>query len=451
MTANSPPDASPLLVQRIPWQDPAALFAAVGDWPGTVFLDSAAGGDARSAISYIAVDPADEIRLSVARMDEVEAALRRMQPAREDHDRPLPFTGGLIGLIGYDPGARDIARIGTRPRIDDVPDFIVRRYDLVIGFDTANRCIWGCARNRDGATAQDRIAKVLNATGVASPATEAAQWREDSSKSRHGGQVAQVLRYIAAGDIYQANVTGQMSSPRPARLSAAAAYLGLRRRNPAPFGACMDLGEGYALISASPERFIQCDSEGRIETRPIKGTIPRDPDPARDRANAERLAGSAKDIAENLMICDLLRNDLSKVAMPGSIRVSQLAGLEGFASVWHLVSAVHGQLAPGRDAIDLLRATLPGGSITGAPKKRAIEIIDELEDVGRGAFYGTLFWLGDDGAMDSSIIIRSIVATPDRLIAAAGGGIVADSDPDAEYAELRAKIDPILEAFGPKP
>jgi len=444
-------DDPALLIQEIPWRDPAEIFTIVGDRPGTVFLDSAATGDQRARISYIGVDPIDEVRLPVASMDAVEVALRRLRRPGEAIDGPLPFNSGIIGVIGYAPGARQMAAMQARADDSEVPDLIVRRYDLILGFDLAQRRCWGIARDRGATSAASRISQLLEASGPALPISAHADWREYTSAAEHRAQVEHVLRYIAAGDIYQANVSTRFSRPRPCGFSAAAAYLALRHHNPAPFGAFVDLGEGSALISASPERFVQCDRKGRIETRPIKGTMPRDADPDRDRANADQLAASAKDIAENLMICDLLRNDLSQVAVAGSIDVPQLAALEGFASVWHLVSAVRGQLAPGRDAIDLLRATLPGGSITGAPKKRAIEIIDEVETSARGAFYGTVFWLGDDGAMDSSLIIRSIVVTPTQLIAAAGGGIVADSDPQAEYAELRAKIDPVLEAFGPKP
>ena len=233
-------------------------------------------------------------------------------------------------------------------------------------------------------------------------------------------------------------------APRPAGFSPPAAYLALRSRTPAPFASYLDLGEGCALLSASPERFVQCDATGRVETRPIKGTAPRSADPDQDRLNGERLAASAKDRAENLMICDLLRNDLSRVAEQGSVTVSQVAKLEGFASVWHLVSAIQARLRTGEDAISLLDATFPGGSITGAPKRRAVEIIDEIEQSGRGPFFGIVFALGGDGAMDSMIVIRSIAATPTRLIARAGGGIVADSSASDEYAELRAKIDPVL-------
>ena len=438
---------APMIIRELPWRDPAELFAAVGDWPGTAFLDGAAPDDPRAGFSYIGLDPLAEVRLPLASLADVESALRGLRAGYQPGEGPLPFSGGLIGMIGYAPGARHLTKIGARDADPAIPDLIVRRYALVVGFDLGQRRAWAYVQSGDEAL----IEQIAGATAPTAATAGIAAWAEETSEAEHRDQVGKVLDYIAAGDIYQANVTTRFGSARPANLSPAAAYLALRSRSPAPFGAFIDLGEGGTLISASPERFVQCDRDGRIETRPIKGTIARDADPARDRANAEKLAASTKDIAENLMICDLLRNDLSQVAVAGSVTVPHLAQLEGFAAVWHLVSEVRGQLAPGCDAIDLLRAALPGGSITGAPKKRAIEIIDEIETSARGPFYGTVFWLGDDGAMDSSLIIRSIVLTPTRLIAAAGGGIVADSDPQAEYAELRTKIDPILEAFGPKP
>jgi para-aminobenzoate synthetase component 1 len=432
-----------LLIRELPWQEPAGLFAALGDRPGIAFLDSAAEGDPRSSTSYIAVDPVEEVRLATASMDEALAALRRLhQPMTAQG--PLPFTGGLIGLLAYDAGPSALGVTSRHPPDPELPALIVRRYDLVLGFDHATKRAWGFARPRDAIGAQERLDRLLAPPDTALSAVQAADWHEETSPAQHHRMIGSVLDYIAAGDIYQANISTRFTAPRPTGFSAPAAYLALRARTPAPFASYLDLGEGCALLSASPERFVQCDAEGRVETRPIKGTAPRAADPEEDRRNGEALAASAKDRAENLMICDLLRNDLSKVAEEGSVTVSQVAKLEGFASVWHLVSAVHARLRAGEDAVALLAATFPGGSITGAPKRRAVEIIDEIELSGRGPFFGIVFALGGDGAMDSMIVIRSIATTPTRLLARAGGGIVADSDPAGEYAELRAKIDPVL-------
>lgn len=432
-----------LLIRELPWVAPADLFARLSDEPGIAFLDSAAPGDPRSTASYIAVDPAAEVRLATGSMDEALAIVRDLH-SRDAARGPLPFTGGLIGLLSYDLGPSALGAVSRHVADPELPALIVRRYDLVIGFDHDARRAWGFARPRDGLSADARLDGLLARAASSLPGEPPLHWTEDTSPERHGRMIAAVLGYLRAGDIYQANISTRFVAARPAGFSPPAAYLALRERTPAPFAAYLDLGHGSALLSASPERFVQCGADGVVETRPIKGTAPRAADPDEDRSNGERLAASAKDRAENLMICDLLRNDLSIVAEEGSVTVSQVAALEGFASVWHLVSAVHARLRAGRDAIDLLAATFPGGSITGAPKRRAVEIIDEIEDSARGPFFGIVFALGGDGTMDSMIVIRSIAVTPTRLIARAGGGIVADSDPRAEYAELRAKIDPVL-------
>ena len=432
-----------LLIRELPWVEPAEMFARLSGHPGIAFIDSAAEGDPRSGVSYIAIDPAEEVRLATATMDEALAVLRRLhRPAATKG--PLPFTGGLIGLLSYDLGPSAMG-IGSRhPPDPELPALIVRRYDMLLGFDHDARRSWGFARPRDGLSAEQRLQRLLRAASAPPGDDAAPAWVEETGPAHHRAMIEAVLRYLRAGDIYQANISTRFVAPLPAGFSPAAAYLALRRRSPAPFASYLDLGAGSSLLSASPERFVQCDSAGRIETRPIKGTAPRAAEPREDRRNGERLARSDKDRAENLMICDLLRNDLSKVAEEGSVNVSQLAALEGFSSVWHLVSTIHARMRVGEDAIGLLAATFPGGSITGAPKRRAVEIIDELEDSARGPFFGIVFVLAGDGALDSSIVIRSIVATSTRLIARAGGGIVADSDPSSEYAELRAKVDPIL-------
>jgi len=432
-------------VRELPWSDPVHWFARLGRRTGIVFLDSAAEGDPRSTASYIGIEASAECRLARSTMAEAVAAIRSLHRPGGNAG-PLPFTDGLIGLLSHDLGPSAMG-VESRHGFDqELPALIVRRYDLLLGFDHAARRCWILARDRADATADERIDRLL--AGVpprpssASPIQPA--WVEETAPAAHAAMIARTLDYIAAGDIYQANISTRFVAPRPEGLDTISAYLDLRRRSPAPFAAYLDLGEGCALLSASPERFVLCEATGRIETRPIKGTAPRAADPDEDRRNGETLARSPKDRAENLMICDLLRNDLSLVAEEGSVTVSQLAALEGFASVWHLVSAVHARLRAGQDAIDLIAATFPGGSITGAPKRRAVEIIDEIEASPRGPFFGVVFALGSDGALDSSIVIRSIATTPTRMVARAGGGIVADSDAAAEYAELRTKVDPIL-------
>jgi para-aminobenzoate synthetase component 1 len=248
---------------------------------------------------------------------------------------------------------------------------------------------------------------------------------------------------IAAGDIYQANMTRRLETPFDG--SPWAGYRRLRTGDPSLFSAYLDLGPSpltgrpRALLSASPEPFLAVDRAGVVTTDPIKGTRPRGRDRAEDRALACELLASDKDRAENVMIVDVLRNDLGRVCVPGSVRVPRLCRLERTAAVQHLVSTVTGRLAAGRDAFDLLAASFPGGSITGAPKIRAMEILEELEPVRRGPYTGALGWIGPDGAMQTSILIRTFVADGRRLTLHVGGGITYQSDPAAEWEETVAK------------
>jgi para-aminobenzoate synthetase component 1 len=249
-----------------------------------------------------------------------------------------------------------------------------------------------------------------------------------------------IQTYIRDGDCYQVNLARRYVASADG--DAWTAYRCLRSRNPSPFGAYLHL-PFCRVLSASPERFLELRGD-RVETRPIKGTRPRAADPARDAALARELAASAKDRAENLMIVDLLRNDLGKSCVPGSIAVPRLFEVEHHPTVHHLVSTVTGRLRPDRDAIDLLRGCFPGGSITGAPKLRAMQIIEELEPHRRGLYCGSIGYIGFDGAMDTNIAIRTLVCSEGIARFWAGGGIVADSDCDAEYRETEDKAAALL-------
>jgi para-aminobenzoate synthetase component 1 len=256
--------------------------------------------------------------------------------------------------------------------------------------------------------------------------------------------VTRVREYIIAGDIFQANLSQRFEAPLeedPWHL-----YRRLREVNPAPFAAYLEWG-GVAVASASPERFLELSPAGRVETRPIKGTRPRGTSPEHDQALGQALQESEKDRAENLMIVDLLRNDLSRVCRPGTVRVPELFALEQYRTVHHLVSTVEGRLAEGKDAADLLAATFPGGSITGAPKVRAMEIIAELEPSRRGIYCGSIGYWSVTGALDTSIVIRTLLAAGGKLFFSAGGGIVADSDPEQEYQETLDKARALLTAI----
>jgi len=256
--------------------------------------------------------------------------------------------------------------------------------------------------------------------------------------------VSRVREYIWAGDIFQSNLSQRFEAPLsepPWNL-----YRRLRARNAAPFAAYLDF-PGAVVLSASPERFLRSDPSGSVETRPVKGTRPRGIGPEHDAALGAALTESAKDRAENLMIVDLMRNDLSRVCMPGSVRVVELCALEHYATVHHLVSTVVGRLSPGVSALDLMRAAFPGGSITGAPKVRAMEIIAELEPSERGIYCGAIGYVSVTGALDTSIAIRTALSHAGRIYFGAGGGIVADSEPELEYRETLDKARGIIDAL----
>jgi para-aminobenzoate synthetase component 1 len=263
------------------------------------------------------------------------------------------------------------------------------------------------------------------------------------TQAQYADAFARVQQYLQAGDCYQINLAQRFSAK--AEGDALAAYLSLRRLNPAPFAACMRLPQ-LDILCASPERFLQV-RKGQVETRPIKGTRPRLSDAAADARQIEDLRNHPKDRAENLMIVDLLRNDLGKNCVEGSVRVPGLFEVESFATVHHLVSTVVGTLAPGRDALDLLRGCFPGGSVTGAPKQRAMEIIEELEPHRRGVYCGAIGYVGFDGDMDTNIAIRTLVFNNGEIRCWAGGGLVADSQQAAEYQETWDKAQALLQVL----
>jgi para-aminobenzoate synthetase component 1 len=425
-----------------------AAFACFAADPHVAWLESRGPISPRSRYSYLAVEPFAVIEGAPA-FDRLAAAMRgREQPAGL---APTPFGGGAAGFLGYELGAT-LERLPHHRLPPGLPPCSIGLYDVVLAFDRAEGRAWLIASSPTEAQRERRAQHVLARMAKHCAAISAQirlEWQAEATRTGHEARVERAIAYIEAGDIYQANITAAFHAARPAALPSADIHLALRAANPAPFTAYVGAGPGCAVASVSPERFLSLDANGGIEARPIKGTRPRHADPARDAALRAELLASAKDQAENLMIVDLLRHDISRVAEIGSVHVPELAALESFASVHHLVSSVRGQLRAGLTATDLLRATFPGGSITGAPKLRAQEIIHELEPTARGAYCGAVFWMGWDGAMDSSIAIRTATITPDRVTLQAGGGIVADSDPAEEYEELMVKIRPLLRALGP--
>ncbi|QHB82517.1 aminodeoxychorismate synthase component I [Aeromonas veronii] len=352
----------------------------------------------------------------------------------------LPFIGGALGLFGYDLGRR-FERLPEQAAADiAVPDMAVGIYDWALLRNVATGD-WQLVHWGDEAGLANRLAWLEQQQTKPAPAFALlGAWQSNMSRAEYGEKFARIQEYLAAGDCYQINLTQRFSAPYQG--DEWQAYCLLATANKAPFSAFIRLPDS-ALLSLSPERFLLLDGR-HIETKPIKGTRPRHPDPAIDRQVALELAQADKDRSENLMIVDLLRNDIGRVSRPGSVSVPHLFAVESFPAVHHLVSTIHGELDARWQGVDLLRACFPGGSITGAPKIRAMEIIEELEPQRRNAYCGSIGYLSQHGRMDTSICIRTLIAEAGRLHCWAGGGIIADSDTDSEYQETYDKVARIL-------
>lgn len=443
----------------LPWRDVDAVLAAWGHLPWLACLDSGGevGNRARWVIIcrdpvHVVVQRAGQCWLDGVAVDrDLLTVLRDCLPAG-GCPVDVPFAGGVVGFAGYGAGLR-MAGIVTRHGADPAqPEAAFGIYDHAFVLDRLHGRAW-LAGHDAMALPADRIARLVarwEAIGPPGPvpALPALPFVPDHDGAAYRAGVAQAVERIAAGEVFQVNMTGRMYAARPAGLAPVGVYRVLRAGSPAPFGAFLSCDGAFALLGASPERFVALAPDGTVRTRPIKGTAPRGRSAAEDARLAHHLKHDAKERAENLMIVDLMRNDIGRVATIGSISVPELFGVERFTHVHHLVSEVTGRLRAGCDAFDLLAATLPPGSVTGAPKHRAMQIIDELEASPRGAYCGTVVRIGHDGAMDSSVIIRTLVMTAHRITAAAGGGITHDSDPMREYREMKLKIAALRAVFG---
>lgn len=390
-----------------------------------------------------------------------EFLARYHQDTREDLP---PFQGGALGFIGYEFGGvlEELPHLSGSAA---VPQLQLGFYDVAIAIDHLKEQAWlistGWPEQDDTKRAEratsraDQFEAWLGGADRAPPTGDAESrgqqlvWRSNFDRESYAAAVRKVTEYILAGDIFQANIAQCFRATCPASFDPLAFYERLRAVNAAPFGAFLDFG-GFAVASSSPERFLNLKGR-RVETRPIKGTAPRSREPAEDARALAALLASEKDRAENIMIVDLLRNDLSRVCRPHSVEVPVLCGPESYASVHHLVSVVTGELAPGKDAVDLLAACFPGGSVTGAPKVRAMEIIAEIEQVPRGVYCGAIGFIGFDGTMDTSIAIRTVTFRAGEASVHAGGGITLLSEPEAEYEETLTKVRRVLAAFGAVP
>jgi para-aminobenzoate synthetase component 1 len=434
--------------------------------PGLILLESARPGR-NARWSYLTADPVAVLDSAAEGADAFASARRLLARLASDVvSRPgsPPFLGGLTGFLGYDLGRRFERLPSIAVADQELPVLRLALHDWVIAWDRQEGRAWlgGRAVDERIDRLDRRLAEVRER--LAAPAPSPGEPREPDAqatgielrsgldRAAYEAGVRSIRQSIADGQIYQANLTRRLAAPY--RGEPWPLYRQLRTGDPALFAAYVDLGPNpltgapRAIVSASPEPFMSVTADGRVATNPIKGTRPRGRDRDDDRRLARELLASAKDRAENVMIVDVLRNDLGRVCSSGSVRVPRLCRLERTAAVQHLVSTVTGRLAAGRDAFDLLRASFPGGSITGAPKIRAMELLERLEPVRRGPYTGIAGWLGPDGAMGTSILIRTFVADGERLSLHVGGGITWRSDPTEEWDETVAKARGPLTSIG---
>jgi para-aminobenzoate synthetase component 1 len=471
---------------------PEAVFESLAHLPYALWLDSTADAADTGGWSFIAADPFAVLRardgqaswvtadgiapLAGSPFAALGAALERM---RSPVPPPIPFDGGAAGFISYEAAGAFETLPPFPPRDHDLPDVHLAFYDVVAGWNhvTGECRVVSSGRPAAGPEARRRAdRRLIEALGwvagesvpgpgvdtvvgsavgasagparhaesatVATRSVEGLSWLGSTmSGPEYEEAVERVIDAIRDGEVYQVNLSQRFT----VRTSATPldVHRELRRRSPAPYGAVLRVGDA-TIVSSSPERFLRVDGEGVVEARPIKGTRPRGADPLADARLADELRASAKDRAENLMIVDLIRNDLSRVCRPGSIRVPELFRLDSWATVHHLVSVVRGRLREGVGPDELLRATFPCGSVTGAPKIRAMELIARHERVARGPYCGAIGYFGFGGGIDLSVAIRILVAEGERVGFHAGGGIVYDSDPADEYRETLTKARAII-------
>ncbi|MGA2794656.1 MAG: aminodeoxychorismate synthase component I [Roseiarcus sp.] len=440
---------------------------------GMAFLDSAMRHPVLGRYSYLAVEPFGTfvVREGAATwngaplegppLDVLRALLDRYRC--EPAPGLPPFQGGCIGYFAYEFARRLETLMAPKCNGAQCDEVGLHFYDVVLAFDHQQGRCWLVAsgfpeidpgrRELRARARLDQVSRQLERRPepirAARGAEDAIAWESNFSRQTYMAAVERVKEYILSGDIYQANISQRFVATLPANFEHWSFYRKLRRENPAPFAAFLSF-DGLSLASSSPERFLRLQ-DGRVETRPIKGTEKRFADLELDRSAALRLQNSEKDRAENIMIVDLMRNDLSRVCAPGTVEAPLLCALESYASVHHLVSVVTGRLQDDADAIDLFQACFPGGSVTGAPKIRSMDIIAELEEQARQAYCGAIGYLGFDGNLDTNIAIRTVILRGRTAIFQAGGGITLMSDSAQEYEETLAKAQRIFAAFEGEP
>jgi para-aminobenzoate synthetase component 1 len=437
------------------FSDSAQLFSPYANQPWAVLLDSTYPISGQGRYDVMAYDPVCTLqtwgKVTVINSGEVETsseadpfALLQQQlgstlPAIAD----LPFNGGAIGYFAYDL-ARRIEKLPVIAGDDEsLPEMAVGIYRWAVVVDHARRQSWLVGYDLP----DDLIANLVKQFSHLPESAPAAGFKvlqppqANMSRQQYADAFARIKHYLKEGDCYQINLTQRFVSP--CQGNPWIAYRALRRINAAPFSAYLNF-PAVQVLSSSPERFLKV-CNGRVETKPIKGTRPRKTDPVLDNQQIIALAASEKDRAENVMIVDLLRNDIGKICRDGSVAVPELFAVESYATVHHLVSTVTGTLPADRHALDLLRSCFPGGSITGAPKIRAMEIIEELEPHRRGIYCGAIGYIGFDGNMDTNIAIRTLIHNQGNIRFWVGGGIVNDSEENSEYQECFDKAAALLQ------
>lgn len=460
-------DPMTVFVCEYPNTDAPRVFAKIQNMPYSLFFDSADRKHADARYSYILANPIETIEAKGMDVtissreklktihgknpfDVLQCRLDSYEFDKKKRADLPPFQGGAAGLFGYDLG-RTLESIADKA-VDnpDMPDMAVGIYDQVLAFDHAQDKAWIITHAKNELEAQMKQAVLMNNLGAqpqqnhiySSPLQWQAQFKPAAFKSR----IEKVKNHILQGDIFQANLAQKFEAALPKFFSPYAHYQILRETNAAPFAGFMNFGT-ITIASSSPERFLHCDAQGHVSSKPIKGTIKRGETAAKDKRQIERLQNSGKDKAENIMITDLLRNDLSRTCEPDSIDVPQLCNVETFARVHHLVSTVTGHLRSGISRLELLKKCFPGGSITGAPKIRAMEVIEQLEPERRGPYCGSMGYIGFNGEIDTNILIRTLVYEGGRVSFHVGSGITALSDADEEYEETLAKARAIFDSF----
>jgi para-aminobenzoate synthetase component 1 len=470
------PFTYPIIEEIYMAPDAAWCFESFAPRPFSFWLDSGMDPQKLGRYSFIGSDPflvmksrGDEITLTREGTEEkrhgnpfdvlgellAEYSLERVQS-------PVPFTGGAVGYFSYDLG-RFIEKLPATAADDlDLPECYLGFYDAVVAYDHLENRTFIIStgfpekeESKKQRRAEARLNELKNMVLFAPPPPEIKETssikspvlKANFSHEAYLEAVATAREYICAGDIFQVNLSQRLEAElttTPYEL-----YRRLRKINPAPFANYFNF-DGVSIVGASPERFLKVCG-GWVETRPIKGTKPRGKTPAEDKALADSLLQSVKDRAENIMIVDLERNDIGRVCRYGTVKVTELAILETYPTVFHLTSTVVGQMREGKNPVDLLKATFPGGSITGAPKVRAMEIIEELEPTRRSVYTGSLGYLGFNGDMDLNIVIRTMIIKDGKAYFQVGGAIVYDSKPEAEYIETLDKGRALIQALNASP